>query len=483
MAERKVQQRFSNAEIKAGVFLTLCLALFISMLFVLGKFGRAWRGRQELNVVFTQVSALRPESPVLYNGMEIGHVKEIKITRADDALLAKIPPLSLRDLKNLPLTESEREKLRRVPEQGPGETLDAAARNAIRNRTMVLLKLDVLSEQDAQRFRVDDEYRINASLMGDNAVEINTGNGSAVTAEYNKVFLGISGDMYTDLGKSISQVKDILGSLAEIVGGSDNRQTLRDQLTNFENFTGRLEDSSGSMQTSIPKFWDTLDERIEKGGVTLKDAESKVGKMKPKLEDSLVSAQKSVNESRDGFLKSIASIDERVKALKSQSRETTDEWRKLAAEYKESIPSQIRNAREWSERFLPTVEKIDGFFTRADDQLNKGIDSTRASLSEYLVSASLLEHKTFKLKAWPYSFANTPTFDEEAEREKVWRRELATRQYMELRGELQNLRQELQSSGAGDPVRASRIDQLIRDIDGQVTGEKAEEPPKKKGKK
>src|SRR5258706_10884747 len=72
MAERKPLSRFSNAEIKAGVFLTFCMALFIAMLFVLGKFGRVWRGRQEIHVAFARVNAIRPESPVKYNGLEVG---------------------------------------------------------------------------------------------------------------------------------------------------------------------------------------------------------------------------------------------------------------------------------------------------------------------------------------------------------------------------------------------------------------------------
>src|SRR4051812_41150354 len=92
--------RISNAEIKAGVFLTFCLALFIAMLFVLGKFGRIWRGREEIHVVFTQVNAMRPDTQVLYNGMEIGHVRQIKIVRADEELLGRLPVFGPKELSN-----------------------------------------------------------------------------------------------------------------------------------------------------------------------------------------------------------------------------------------------------------------------------------------------------------------------------------------------------------------------------------------------
>ena len=80
------QGKISQAEIKAGVFLTFCLALFIAMLFVLGKFGRAWRGHEEIRVLFSQVSALRRDAPVRYNGMDLGRVHTLKIVRCGSGL-------------------------------------------------------------------------------------------------------------------------------------------------------------------------------------------------------------------------------------------------------------------------------------------------------------------------------------------------------------------------------------------------------------
>jgi ABC-type transporter Mla subunit MlaD len=67
---------YSSAEVKAGFFLALCLALFVAMLFIYGKVARAWRGKQEIAVVFTSVTSLRPDAPVRYNGVEVGRVKD-----------------------------------------------------------------------------------------------------------------------------------------------------------------------------------------------------------------------------------------------------------------------------------------------------------------------------------------------------------------------------------------------------------------------
>ena len=92
---------YSNAEVKAGVFLALCFALFVATLFIYGKAARLLRGKQEIDVVFTSVTSLRPDAPVRYNGYEVGRVKEIGILHLSDKNLFQLPNLSVRDLDNL----------------------------------------------------------------------------------------------------------------------------------------------------------------------------------------------------------------------------------------------------------------------------------------------------------------------------------------------------------------------------------------------
>jgi ABC-type transporter Mla subunit MlaD len=476
--------RISHAEIKAGVFLTFCLALFVAMLFVLGKFGHAWRGRQEVRVLFTHISALRPDAPVRYNGMELGRVRHIKIVRAEPHLLEKLPPLARRDLNNLPLTEDEREKLRLLPDEGPGDTVDKRVRELIAGRTMVLLVLDMLSENDTRRFRADDEYRISGSVMGDNAVEVRTGCGRPLSAGYDNYLLGVGGDMYTDLGKSISQVKDILASMAEMVGGEEERRAIRGQLQNFEDYTTRIDKVAGAFEEKLPKTWDGMDGRMDEMGKTLEDVEGKLKEIQPKVDAAMESARKSIGETRGSFAKSADSLQEKIQAARKDSKESLASWRTQAAEYKEKFPAQLQSAREWTERFQPTVDKIDTALTRADDQLDKGIASTRATLAGYNVMASNFEETMYRLKRWPDSMADKPEAETAKLHDLQWRRDLARRQYVELRAELERARQELNPPDATDKARVARIGDLLRDSDAQLD---AGAPPPverpKKGKK
>jgi hypothetical protein len=477
VADRKSASRVSHAEIKAGVFLTFCLALFVAMLFVLGKFGRAWRGRQEVNVVFSHGNALRPDSPVRYNGMDVGRVKTVKITHIDDALLEKLPILTRDDLVNLPLTDSERETLRDAP---PPE-VDVSVRKIIVGRTMILLTLDLVSEKDADRFRVDDEYHISGSLMGDSSIEIRTGAGNGVPENYNKYFLGVSGDMYSDLGKSIGQVKDILGSMAEMVGGDGQGVNIQMQLSNFDAFTERIDNVSKSMEAKLPTVWDGIDQKISDGEKKFEEIEAKVAGMKPSLDQSMENTQRAIAELRKTSLQNVQDMHERVTQYATDAKQSLASLAKAVASMKETVPGEIAAARDWSERFAPTVEKIDGFFTRADDQLNKGIESTRATLQYYIAMAANLEEKTFQLAKWPWSFARTPTAAEAQLRQEIWRGELARRQYRELRAELERMQQSLQDVNTSDKARAARVDQLLRELDGDLGvtrrgGESSPEP-------
>ena len=520
VAERGTLARPSRAlyfgvpEIKAGIFLTFCLALFIGMLFVLGKFGRAWRGHEEIRVLFNHVSALRRDAPVRYNGMDLGRVQSLKIIRLGPGLLfhasGRLPPLTPRDLPNLPLTEEEREQLARlqiadsglrIDDFGPPlpapanpqsaipnpQSFDSRVRALLEGRTMVLLTLDVLSENDTRRFHEDDEYRIAGSLMGDSAVEIRTGCGSPMALRAGRLFLGVGGDMYTDLGKSISQVKDILASMAEMVGGEHERASIRSQLQAFESYTGRIESAAGSIETKAAQAWDNVDTRLGDGANTFADVAAKLKDLRPQVDSAMESANKSILEARDSLAKSVDSAREKVRSLRKDAADKLGEWRTQAAGYKDSIPSKIHSAREWSERFMPTVDKLDHFLTRADDQLDKGIASTRATLANYLVTAARLEETTYRLKRWPASFAHEPDKEAAKLQDLVWRRELASRQYTELRGELERLWQGLSDSkaatGASDRERLARVEKIIREVDQQLDAARKDDGGRMKKKR
>ncbi|MCX7806850.1 MAG: MCE family protein, partial [Planctomycetota bacterium] len=135
--------RYTRAEAIVGAMIAFCGGLFLLMLLLYGNISRFWRGRKEITVVFTQVTALRPDSPVRLNGVEVGRVKTIQILRLSPSDIARLrPAVKLENLRALPLTSEEIQQIRALPEE---RRLDEAMRR-IENRTMIGLTLAVLEE-------------------------------------------------------------------------------------------------------------------------------------------------------------------------------------------------------------------------------------------------------------------------------------------------------------------------------------------------
>ena len=213
--------KYSNSEIKVGLFLAFCLGLFIVMLITYGRFSPLWKGPLEIHAAFSDAHALRPDASVRYNGLEVGRVKSLSLLHLDDKNIERLSAaLSKQNLDNLPLRpEALRKQLREVPEADFGPR----CRAALKNRTMIELCLQVLREGDVNRYRLDDQVRIVSSVFGDTAVEIISGNGSVNPGSSRQLLLGTSGDFFSNLAKSMSEVKEILSSVTDVVGTEERR--------------------------------------------------------------------------------------------------------------------------------------------------------------------------------------------------------------------------------------------------------------------
>src|SRR6185369_12014489 len=285
---------YSNAEVKAGVFLTICLALFVAMLFIYGKVARVWRGREEIDVVFTSVTSLRPDAPVRYNGVEVGRVKDIRILHLDDPNIHRLPPFKSGDLDNLPLTEKE-QKLLRSPQLTPPEQFQEAVVEKLKNRTMIELKLEVLQEGDKNRYHDDDTVNISTTLMGDTSVEITSGSGAPFDAKQKRLMLGHSGDFFSNLAKSVEQVKEILGSVSDVVG-QDERESVRKALRRFDSITERIEKIVKLADDRLPITWNKVDDLTDSAKTNLDKIGNTVAEIQPDVKKTLTTADDAVKD-------------------------------------------------------------------------------------------------------------------------------------------------------------------------------------------
>lgn len=332
---------YSSIEVRVGFFLAFCFALFISMLVTYGKISPMWRGRQEIHVVFENVNSLRPDAPVRYNGIEVGRVKDLSVLHLDDKSLERFPLFVKRDIDNLPLRpESLKRKLRDVSDID----FDTYCREALKNRTMIELCLEVLQDGDDRHFRLDDQIHIVSTILGDTAVEIISGNGTVNTSNSNLI-LGISGDFFSNLAKSMGDVKEILSGVTDVVGEQERRS--------FERAQARF----GGIQNKVNEIAELVNRRsaetVKRMAAVDADIDTTVSRMngvlenlRPRVEDtsdniktSFNGIEAQVNSARTNLSNAITEMEADMKPVRDDIKSALDQSRPDIEQMKKNIQS------------------------------------------------------------------------------------------------------------------------------------------------
>jgi len=154
------QQR--SIEIRVGIFVAICFALLGALIWKFGKYEPLTRNTYELTVVFSNVGGIVKDASVLYGGIVVGKVRDI-----------------------------------RLDQKGP-------------------LKVDVqLAVFNDVRIRKDSKFVINQSgLLGDRYIDVIP---QAGTAEFLKPGDVVEGSASVDLSEAIRGVVDVLHQAASTI--------------------------------------------------------------------------------------------------------------------------------------------------------------------------------------------------------------------------------------------------------------------------
>ena len=452
---------YSNAEVKAGVFLTICLALFVAMLFIYGKVAGVLRGRQEISVVFTSVTSLRPDAPVRYNGVEVGRVKEIRIFHLKEDNVSMLPKLQVRDLDNLPLTEKEQKFLRTFADASQ-EEFQKEVHKKLYGRTMIMLKLEVLKEGDAKRYRIDDDVHISTTLMGDTSVEISSGSGDALDPSANRLMLGHSGDFFTNLAKSVEQVKEILGSVSDLVG-PEERQSVRQALRRFDTITDRIEKIVTLADSRLPVTWDKVDGLADTAKQNFNRIGDTVTAVQPQITKTLTTADEAVKDlqSRVGSLADEAKTT--VVEVRGQVKPIFTDLQQITAKSKDDLPVMIKNAKDLASRLQESAGKLDTVLATGNRLLGESYPDLRRLILAFRLGAENFEEGTNLLKRKPWLIYNPAKESEVVNNAQKTARDLevATRRFAELSTELQAIRRNMETA---PKAQLEKIDFMLQEL-------------------
>jgi len=171
---------------------------------------------------------------------------------------------------------------------------------------------------------------------------------------------------------------------------------------------------------------------------------------------------------------------EDVKKYRGEVGRIKENWAPTIARLRETLPAQVGEGRAWSERLGPALERIDTFLVHTDEQLSLNISNTRAMLEATARRGMEVEELTYRMKKWPWTVFSKPTEQPViVAQDLTWRKELARRQYAELKDELASLKKFLNLQPGG---QAEKMERIMREIESGLDGEVAPEPVKK-GKK
>ncbi|MEI6231413.1 MAG: MlaD family protein [Planctomycetota bacterium] len=445
-----------KSEVKAGCFLTLCMGLFIAMLFLYGDWARGLRGRQYISVVFSSVTSLRPDAPVRFNGVEVGRVKDIRIVHLNDDEIKKLPPLKLADIDKLPLTDAERKSLKLLP----ADQFQAEVQKKINNKTMINLILEVISEHDKDRFREDDDISIRATLMGDTTVEIASGSGKPLLDS--RTALGRSGDFYTNLARSVEQVKDILSSVSDVVG-KDEQESLRKALRRFDTITERLEKIVKIADDRLPKTWDRVDKLADGAEANFNRIGAAVEGVKPHVDKTLDAVTAAVEDlqKKVGGLADEARVA--VTEIKTDVKPVFQDMQYIMNKTKDDIPAMVKNAKDLTARFQTSAGKIDTVLETADRMLQESYPDVRRLVLALRLGAENFEEGTNVLKRKPWLIYNPAKEDPVviAAQKNARDLEVATKRFSDLSVELQAVRRNMDRS---PKEKLDRIDYIIQEL-------------------
>ena len=429
--------RYSSVEVWVGVFAAFCMALFVAMLVLYGRVVPLWRGRQEILVAFDNVGSLRLDAPVRYNGVEVGRVKGMRILHLEEETIACLPEPNKRNLDDLPLRpEALKRELRGVRD----EDFPARCREALKNRTMIQLCLDVLQEGDVKRYRLDDQVRIVTTMLGDTAVEIISGSGSVNVVGSKGMLLGTSGDFFSNLAKSMGEVKEILGSVTDVVGAPERSSFARAQ-ARMGAIAERLDhvaSLSSRRADATLKRLDGAKERVKK---TLDDASAfpdQVRSQAQKTSDNLKGGLNSIQDQLSAVQTEFKAASDEVSAGVKQVREDVDGVTKRTKPEFDDMRDRLRRVYDLMGGLSQRVDGARYTTGRLYSESQPDVERLGQAVGKSVVNMSHVEQAANENKDLMLSNRDAGEYEYHTALDIYRRLNLASRRFREAGGDLQD---------------------------------------------
>jgi phospholipid/cholesterol/gamma-HCH transport system substrate-binding protein len=311
-----------SVEVRVGIFVAICLAMAVMMIWKFGKYQPVTRHTYDIDVVFSSVGGIVQDASVLYAGIKVGNVRSIML-----------------------------------------------------DQTGVLKVIVKLAIQEDVKIRKDAKFVINQSgLLGDRYVDIIP---QSATAEFLKPGDSVEGSSSLDLSEAFHGVVDVLHQAAGTIERVDkaiqridetvlSRQSLDhvdSALANIDTVSsnaigltaslrGVVDENRGKVDSTLTRFSDAAD--------NLRTASSNIDQVVTSNQDDIHTAVKDLAESTARLNDILARLEKGEgtagkllvdPTLHDEIVHLVQNWRKYGILYKEGNrrePTKPAESKNWA---------------------------------------------------------------------------------------------------------------------------------------
>jgi ABC-type transporter Mla subunit MlaD len=272
----------------------------------------------------------------------------------------------------------------------------------------------------------------------------------------------VSGDFFSNLARSVEQVKQILTNVGDVVG-TEERQSVRLALRRFDAITQKIQKIVEFADDRLPKTWDRVDELAQVARKDLDAVTETVTSLKPPLVQTLNTAEAAVKDlrARVGTLadESRAAVAE----VKGQVKPILDDVHYITDHSKEDIPLLVKNSKDLALRLKTSADKLDGVLNTTDRLLKESYPDLRRLILSLRMTGENAVEATDLIKRKPWLLMNPAkdgAFDQsQANAQKL---ETAMKRFRELSAEMMAVRRNLPAQP--NKAQLERLDFLVQEL-------------------
>jgi ABC-type transporter Mla subunit MlaD len=379
--------------LRVGAVVVGCLVVLALLLIRVGNLDDYLKDRRVVEVVFADGKGLPVGAPVLYQGMQIGTVKDIDVLPASAAV-------------------------------GPGSAEVAAPEGG---RNWVLMTLDV-ENSDKYPLSYDDEVSIQVPLaMGDPDLRIMpTPAGAAYDGSGNPIVGSSGGDILTAVNEAMDEIGSALGD----VFGKDERDKLKSAIGKAEGLIDNASKSVKTIDETVPTVAlaitrvmgraeitvDQLDKDLKEIAASAKKATDKLGVTIENLDGVVTSAGPKLDKSLDKADKILVSGDKLVKTLETEvksvsgnANETLKEAKTLVQESREPLKKTLTEASSAAAESKKALAAATEAVVELRDILAENREKLRVTVSRVEQISGNLRSMSAEVRRQPWRLIRKPS--------------------------------------------------------------------------